>query len=213
MGPTRPTVTTSGVVEFEGVPLSEVDRPMARAFAVRHPRAAAVARNVFADAFDDGLVAANPFAALHIEQSKGRKEHDPLREEEFRTLVEIAVDVHGDHYGRMFRAMILTACYVGERLTGTLLLERDDINYAESEITFKNARFDKTRTVLLLPEAHAVLKSLVPLITSPFVFTSKRGKPLTKTNHYALWNPVRAAFWHSLPEERRRQIVDLDSIG
>jgi hypothetical protein len=76
-----------------------------------------------------------------------------------------------------------------------------------------SAWFDKTRTVLLLPEAPAVLKSLVPLITSPFVFTSKRGKPLTKTNHYALWNPVRAAFWHSLPEERRRQIVDLDSIG
>ena len=42
------------------------------------------------------------------------------------------------------------------------------------------------------------------------MFRSKRGRPLTKTAHYAIWNPVRAALLASLPDQRKREIVDLD---
>lgn len=197
------------IERFKGVPLNELDRQMARPFAVAHPRSAAVARNLFADALDDGLVQTNPFASMGLEQSKGRKDHDPLRESEVLALADLAVGVH-EQYGQTFRALILMSYYVGSRLGETLGLERDQINFAESEVTFKRAKFDKTRTVLLLPEAHVALKSYVPLISTSLVFTSKTGKPLTKTNHYALWNPVRHAFWASLSEQRRRAVVDLD---
>ena len=34
--------------------------------------------------------------------------------------------------------------------------------------------------------------------------------PGSRSAHYWSWNPVRAAFWATLPEERRRGVVDLD---
>jgi hypothetical protein len=43
------------------------------------------------------------------------------------------------------------------------------------------------------------------------VFRSKRGLPIRgRSAHYWSWNPVRAAFWATLPEHRRQAIGDLD---
>ena len=45
----------------------------------------------------------------------------------------------------------------------------------------------------------------------PQVFRSKRGLPFRGGSaHYYSWNPVRAAFWATLPEHRRHAIADLD---
>jgi integrase len=66
--------------------------------------------------------------------------------------------------------------------------------------------------VLLLDEAAEALRSMPrPADEHPQVFRSKRGLPIgSRSAHYWSWNPVRAAFWATLPEDRRREIADLD---
>ena len=58
--------------------LADVDRPMARKFANARPRSAVVVRNMFSDAVDDGLIDANPFANLQLEQARGRSQHPTI---------------------------------------------------------------------------------------------------------------------------------------
>lgn len=72
------------VREFRGIKLADVDRPMARKYANERPRSAVVVRNMFSDAVDDGLIDANPFANLQLEQARGRSQHTTITEEEFR---------------------------------------------------------------------------------------------------------------------------------
>jgi len=110
------------------------------------------------------------------------------------------------------RTMILFTGYVGPRLEEGCALEWQWIDFARSEVTFKVAKFDKPRTVLLLDEAADALRAM-PRRTDPDgrVFRAKRGGPLNGgTSHFAIWNPIRAAFWAELPGQRRRAIVDLD---
>lgn len=198
------------IEEFRGVPLADVDRPTARRFATKQPKSASVARSLFSDAVEDQLVAANPFAGLRLKQSRGRSDHEALSVEELHDLAEIALAVHGPEYGPIFRAFILFSGYVGTRLNEGCSLEWPDIRLGDQEVHVRIAKFDKPRTVLLLPAAAEALRSMPRRADTPFVFTSKRGRPLTKTSHFAIWNPVRAAFWASLPGARRKQVVDLD---
>jgi integrase len=188
--------------------LHELERPLARSFAVRDPRAAMVARNMYSDALDDGLVQVNPFAQLRLEQPKGRKEYGALSTTQFHDLAETAIAVHGSEYGPVMRGMILFACYVGPRLTEALHLEPRHVD--ERKVHFPICKFDKPRTVLLLPEAATALRGIPARLHSQYVFTSKLGKQLTVTNHYALWNPVRHTFWAKLSQAERDELVDLD---
>jgi integrase len=200
------------VAELGTVRLADVDRPMAVAFAQRHPRSAAVARGMFQDAVDAGLVDTNPFSRLNLEESSGRRDHGPLTVEELHRLADLALDVHGPEYGPHLRATILFTAYAGPRLEEGFALEWPWVDFSRSEVEFKVAKFDKPRTVLLLDEAADALRSM-PRRTDrdAHVFRSKRGLPIRhRSTHYWAWSPVRAAFWAGLPEERRRAIVDLD---
>ena len=198
------------VAELGAARLADVDRLAAVMFAQRHPRSAVVARGMFQDAVDAGLVETNPFSRLNLEESSGRRDHDPLTVEELHRLADLALDVHGPEYGPHLRAMILFTAYAGPRLEEGFALQRPWVDFARSEVTFKVAKFDKPRTVLLLDEAADALSSM-PRRVIDSVFLSKRGKPLRhRSTHYWAWNPVRAAFWATLPEDRRRAVVDLD---
>jgi integrase len=223
-GPTRGRRKTAGtnrtnrerlrpfVAEFSGVALGDVDRPTAVAFAARRPMVAVAARGMFQDAVDAGLVDVNPFSRLNIAEKPGRRDHDPLTVDELHRLADLSLDVHGPGYGPVMRAMVLSTGYVGPRLEEGCALEWPWIDFARSEVTFKVAKFDKPRTVLLLDEAAEALRSM-PRRTDrdQRVFRAKRGGPINgRSSHYWAWNPVRAAFWSGLPEERRRAIVDLD---
>ena len=75
----------------------------------------------------------------------------------------------------MMRAMILFTGYVGPRNEEGCMLEWPWIDFASSEVTFKVTKFDKPRTVLLLDEAAAALRSM-PRRTDPDgrVFRAKR---------------------------------------
>lgn len=201
------------VDEFSGVPLADVDRLRAVAFARQHPRAAEVARGMFQDAMDTGLIDVNPFSRLNIAGSPGRRYHDPLTVEELHRLADLSIDVHGPEYGPVMRAMILFTGYVGLRIEEGCALEWPWIDFASSEVSVLKAKFDKPRTVLVLPEAAEALRSMPRRTTDehPQVFRSKRGRPIaTRSAHYWSWNPVRAAFWATLSEQRRSEVVDLD---
>jgi integrase len=200
------------VREFRGVALGDVDRLRAVTFARQHPRSAGVARAMFADAVDTGLIEVNAFSRLNLEESRGRRDHDPLTVEELHRLADLALDVHGPEFGPVMRAMILFTGYVGPRLEEACALEWSWIDFAHSDVNFRVAKFDKPRTVLLLDEAAEALRSM-PRRTDehPQVFRSKRGLPIGgRSAHYWSWNPVRAALWTTLPEHRRRAIADLD---
>jgi integrase len=200
------------VREFRGVPLADVARLRAVAFAREHPRAAEVARSMFQDAMDTGLVDVNPFSRLNIAGSPGRRDHAPLTVEELHRLADLSLDVHGPEYGPVLRAMILFTGYVGPRIEEGCALEWPWIDFANSQVSILKAKFDKPRTVLMLPEAAEALRSM-PRRTDeyPQVFRSKRGLPIRSGSaHYWSWNPVRAAFWATLSADRRRAIVDLD---
>jgi integrase len=200
------------VREFSGVPLADVDRLRAVAFAREHPRAAEVARSMFQDAMDSGLIDVNPFSRLNIAGSPGRRYHAPLTIEELHRLADLSLDVHGPECGPVMRAMILFTGYVGPRIEEGCALEWSWLDFATSEVSILKAKFDKPRTVLMLPEAVEALRSM-PRRTDehPQVFRSKRGLPIrSRSAHYWSWSPVRAAFWASLSEQRRREVVDLD---
>lgn len=164
--------------EFRGMSLGDVDRLQAVSFAREHPRAAEVARTMFADALDSGLVESNPFLRLNLPKSTGRRDHDPLTIEELHRLADLSLDVHGPEYGPVMRAMILFTGYVGPRLEEGCALKWPWIDFASTEVNFRKAKFDKPRTVLLLGEAADALRSM-PRRTDehPQVFRSKRGLP------------------------------------
>jgi integrase len=188
-------------MQFGDLKLGEVDRQMARRFALSHPAAAKVARALFADALDDGLVVGNPFQGLRLKASS-RKDIRVLSETELHDLADRSLEVHGPEYGPTFRAMILFSAYSGLRLTEACNLKWSDVRFGEREVDVRVAKFDKPRTVLLLPEAAEALHSVPRRADTEYVFTSKRGQQLTQTSHYAIWNPVRggttAIDWHEL---------------
>jgi integrase len=222
-GPTRGRRKTEGtnrtnrerlkpfIENFRGVPMADVDRPTAVAFAAEHPSAAVVARGMFQDAVNAGLIDTSPFSKLNIEEKPGRRDHEPLTIKELHHLADLSLEVHGPEYGPGMRAMILFTAYVGPRLVEGCALEWPWVDFADSEVTFKIAKFDKPRTVLLLDEATAALRSMPRWPEHDRVFRAKRGGSINgRSSHYWSWNPVRAAFWAGLPEHRRRAIVDLD---
>ena len=181
--------------------------------AVRDPRTAVVARNMFSSALEDGYVQVNPFQGLNLRQPKGRKEHGALTVQQFHDLADLAPLIHSE-IGPMLRAQILFTCYVGPRLTEGLHLQWDEVQRKQQEVRFSVCKFDKPRTVLLLPEAIKALDSMPRRMSSPYVFYPKReatpAKPLTASNHFHLWNPVRHTFWQMISEAERKLLVDLD---
>ena len=139
--------------ELGAYPLPELSRREARALAVRDPRTAVVARNMFSSALEDGYVQVNPFQGLNLRQPKGRKEHGALTVQQFHDLADLAPLIHSE-IGPMLRAQILFTCYVGPRLTEGLHLQWDEVQRKQQEVRFSVCKFDKPRTVLLAARGH-----------------------------------------------------------
>ena len=200
------------VQEFGGIPLAEIERLQAVTFAARHPMSAVVARGMFQDAVDAGLLETNPFSRLNIAEKPGRRDHAPLTVDELEKLADLALGVHGPDYGPAMRSMILFTAYSGARSLEGCALEWDWVDFARSEVAFKVAKFKKPRTVLLLDEAAEALRSMPRHVDEhPQVFRTKRGLPIRgKSGHHYLWRPVQLAFWAGLSQRRQAEVVDLD---
>lgn len=183
--------------EFGPTPLGEVERISARAWALGVPRnVSKTISTMFQDAYNVGLVDANPFANLRLPATEKTAEVSPPTLEEFRALLDACSVLGG--YGAEFRALIQFTAWTGLRAaevqgihwtdigTDTLWVRRarkDDGAYGkpknghEREIVFLTA----ARVLDQVPRRHK----------SPFVFHSLKGQPLNKGNLYYAWKTVR----------------------
>jgi integrase len=189
--------------DFAGVRLCDVDKPTARRWARANPSSnARIVRTMFTDAINDGLhPGPNPFGNLRLEQSRGRRDLRALTEPELHELADRALTCHGD-FGPTFRAVVLFAGYVGLRPGELFALERRDVSADEVHIRqnldgtgqLKAPKNGLVRSVVLPPPARDALASVPPRLDLPWLFTTPRGRRLSKGSLHYYWRPVRAAF-------------------
>lgn len=203
------------VEAFEDVLLIDLaaDRPKARAFAGAHPKSAVVVRNMMQDALNDGMIPSNPFARLEFEQKPGRKHYAPLARLEVEQLGKMAFQVHGPEWGAVLDTLIWFTYLTGPREQEICALLDEWIDLKAMEVFFGVAKFDKPRTVLLLPEAaerYRAMPKRVDLKHGHAFWSKKEHKPLSTNNLWSLWNQVQKAWWVKVPAERKAELVDVD---
>jgi integrase len=189
--------------DFAGVRLDEITRLMARDWAAQHPVSATeVIRTMFNNAKDVDLILVNPFSALMMKRSRGRRDLEVISEAELYGLADAALRVHPGLWGEVFRAAIIVAGYTAVRPGELFALRHDHIDLDGLEIYVEDAvkadgsigapKNGQARTIILPPQARAALERM-PKLDAEFVFMSQRGVQFRKGNHYHAWNPVRAA--------------------
>lgn len=183
------------------VRLTDLTRPMARAWALKHRWAVPAARAMYADAMNDGLVDFNPFASLRLPGSEGRKRIVALTEAELGDLADQALKAWPDDaWAFSYRAMILFAGYVGLRPGELFALERrnvaGDLCLIERALESKSGEIGPTkngraRTVTVPPIARDAIADLPPN-PSGLLFESPRGQMFRQPSHHHRWKVVRA---------------------
>jgi integrase len=186
--------------DFKGVKLADVDRPAARAWAMKHPANHPAVRAMFGDAMRDGLIASNPFAELRLPGSRGRKDLVPLTEPELAALADVALtdEMELGEYGSEYRAMILFSGYVGLRPGELFALRREDISGQMCTIERSLSRTGeigptktgRSRTVIVPPPAQDALLD-VPPHPSGLLFTSPTDRMWTQPLHHRYWSLLR----------------------
>lgn len=186
--------------EFEGVKMAVVSRREARQWALRHRSNLSAVRAMFSDALDEGIVTANPFSNLRLEQSRGRKDLDVISEAQLHDLADAALRVCGD-LGPTIRASILFAAYVGLRPAEMFVLRWTDLDFANGRVRIRASlggtgevtlpKNGRARTVVLPPAAADAVRSIPRRADSPLVFATSKGTRFTKTTHYHHWRLTR----------------------
>ncbi len=189
------------IADLGDVRLTDLTRPMARAWALKHRWALPAARAMYADAMNDGLVDFNPFATLRLPGSEGRKRIIALTELELGALAEQALKAWPDDgWAWSYRAMILFAGYVGLRPGELFALERanvaGDLCLIEQALDSKSGLIGPTkngraRTVTVPPVARDAIADL-PRNASGLLFESPRGQMWRQPSHHHRWKVVRA---------------------
>jgi integrase len=188
-------------VDFRGVKLADVDRPTARAWAMNHRSDLPAVRAMFGDALRDGLVDLNPFAALRIPKSRGRKDLIALTELELVDLANVALDprMELEDYAPQLRAMILFSGYVGCRPGELFALRREDVrgqlvtierSYDSHAHKITPPKNGKPRTVTVPPPAQDALLD-VPEHSSGLLFVAPAGGQWTASLHHRYWTRLR----------------------
>jgi integrase len=187
--------------DFQGVRLTEVDRPTARGWALKNRSNLPAVRAMFADALRDGLTDVNPFAELRLAGSKGRKDIVALTEPELHELADLALDDRmelGADYGREYRAMVMFSGYVGLRPGELFALRREDVEGQLCRIERSLSRTGEVgptktgeaRIVTVPPPAQDALLE-VPPHPSGLLFTSPADRMWTQPSHHRYWTRLR----------------------
>jgi integrase len=186
--------------DFKGIKLADIDRPKARAWAMKHPANHPAVRAMFGDAMRDGLIDLNPFAELRLPGSRGRKDLVALTEPEMIALANVALsdEMELGDFGPEYRAMVLFAGYVGLRPGELFALRRDDV--AGQLCTIERAlsstgeigptKTGRSRTVTIPPPAQDALLD-VPAHPSGLLFASPMDKMWRQATHHRYWNLLR----------------------
>lgn len=186
--------------DFKGIRLSELDKPSARAWALKHPSHLSAVRAMFGDAVRDGLVDINPFSNLRLPGSRGRKDIVVLTESEVVDLADVALDPRmelGD-YAPVYRAQVLFAGFVGLRPGELFALRRTDVQgqlvtierSLDSLGEIGPTKNGRSRQPIIPPVAQDALLE-VPAFANGLLFTSPAGKMWTQSSHHRYWSRLR----------------------
>lgn len=200
--------------DFRGVKMNAMTRPMARAWALEHPKGVVdVVAAMFSDARRDDIVLRNPFADLRLPQSKGRKDITALTEAEVMRLAECAVSVFPNEDGETLRAAIIFSAYTGVRQGEMIALKFTDLGHDELTVSRSYSSLSgetttpkngQTRTIAFPEQARAAVQGMPRRLGQEFVFVKHDGGPFSKGSLSYYWRQVRAAFgrptlhWHEL---------------
>lgn len=186
--------------DFKDVRLADVDRPAARAWAIKHKSNLSAVRAMFGDALRDGLIDTNPFSELRLPGSRGRKDLVTLTEAELGGLADVALteEMELGEFGPEYKAMILFAGYVGLRPGELFALRRDDVEGQMCTIgrslsstgEIGPTKTGRSRTVIVPPLAQDVLLN-VPVHSSGLLFTSPADRMWTQPLHHRYWSLLR----------------------
>lgn len=187
--------------DFKGLKLADVDRPTARAWALKHRNHLAAVRAMFGDALRDDLIDRNPFAELRLPGSKGRKNITALTEPELVELADFALDDRMElgEYGLEFRATVLFSGYVGLRPGELFALRRDDVQgglaRVERSLSSKTGdtgptKTGRSRTVIVPPPVQDALLVVAPH-QSGLLFSSPTGQMWSQSLHHRYWSRLR----------------------
>ncbi len=178
----------------------------ARTWALQHRGQVPALRAMFNDARRAGMILHNPFAALGLERSPGRRNlpSEWLTASDVDRLAQTARDVHaGNGYGDTMAGIIMFAAYVGVRPGELYALTHDALGTETLEVRVaadsrtrrlslpKNGR---TRTVVYPARARLAVEAVPRLAGTDLVFPAPRGGQLWASSFSWLWSPVRAAF-------------------
>lgn len=203
-------------IDFQGIPLEGIDRVMARKWAMENRARASAVRAMLNDAVADQVITQNVFANMKLPQSRGRKDIEPLTEQEVQKLIGCAYDLYEDW--PVMGAFITTAAFAGLRIGELCGLRWTDILWEEGLIhvqqqyrhriqDFAIPKSGIKRKVVMLDPVASALRDLPRLNEDGYVFYGRRDhKMYTPPSHNYFWTPVRAMFHVGLPDERKEQI-------
>ena len=165
---------------FGPTPLGEVERLSARTWALGVPRnISRIARTMYEDARNVGLVEHNPFSNLRLPTAERTEQMRPPTLDEYREILNACTVLGG--YGGEFRAMVQFAAWTGVRAGELQALRWEDIGAGTIWIrrarkrdgTEKKPKNGCEREIAFLPPAR-VLDEL-PRRADPYVFHSPRA--------------------------------------
>lgn len=205
----RPFLAKYGARPLDG----GVTRSEALAWAKKHRHSAKAVSAMYNDALDEEKCKANPFANRRQEQPRGRKDIEPITEDEVDRLAEIALAMWGRNgYGLVVSAWIMFASWVGCRPGETFAVTAADLNYAAGEVAIRRVKKRDGGVypvdVVVLPGAAQDAIRAMPVIPAAGpIFRTVTGRPITKGSQRYVWDPVRKAFERELSPARAAELL------
>jgi integrase len=189
-------------------PIRSITRPEGREYGLAHPGAVPALRAMYNDAKRDGLVDDNPFAALGIEQTRGREDITVLTADEVDLLAEIALEECGPEWGLKISAMIKWAAYTCARTGETFAAKRSlldgDTYHLRTQYNSRLRRETAPKhksigTLYVPPPAREVVAQLPREIGDDLLWRTVRGKQFKQSSWSPTWKVIRQLFMHELP--------------
>jgi integrase len=192
------------IEKFGPLRLIELDRPTCYQWALAQPYGTSTTcRTMLNDAINAGLYRGpNPFADLRRPKSKGRRDIDVLSLPDLDELVACAARCWGDYGTNVFGPLLIFQAFVTTRPAELYFIERTDVRGDEvyvidsddSRGNPKDPKNGNKRKVVLPPPAAEAIVRVPARIDVPWLFYTKTGKQLNKSNLSYYWRPVQKMF-------------------
>jgi len=154
----------------------------------------------------EGLIDANPFAAMKIKTPRGSEDHDVIpftKEERDRIIFAFSCNEYYSYYTSYVKFLFFTGCRPSEaialrwkNITSGVIQFRNSVVVSENGLTEKEGlKTQKKRDFPITPEVKAILDEVKPEVVDPesLIFPSPKGKFIDQTNFsHRAWKSVLA---------------------